>query len=120
MTIQLPIANWKELLLWLLRIRKRFAVENQSMEPTLRAGDLVLVDPRAYRSALPQDGDIVVVRHPHDPHLWIIKRVQFLDEAGRCYLVSDNATHPESRDSRSFGFVAVENILGRVASFIRE
>ena len=118
MSTQLPTANWKELLLWLLRRRKRFAVENQSMEPTLYAGDLVFVDTGSYRSAAPQDSDIVVAYHPQQPELRIIKRIQFLDDAGRCYLVSDNATHPDSRDSGSFGFVDPQNVIGRVTSCV--
>jgi len=35
-------------------------VESASMEPTLRAGDHLLVDDRAYRDAPPRRGDLVV------------------------------------------------------------
>lgn len=89
------------------------------MLPTLQPSDIVLVNVAAYRTKLPQEDDIVVARHPNNLQLTIIKRVQFLDEAGRCYLISDNATDPSSRDSRSFGFVPPQNLIGRATSYIR-
>lgn len=118
-TMSLPVADWLELIRWLAYKRKRFVVENRSMLPTLQPHDLVFVDVAAYRTDLPKEDDIVVVTHPHNPQLTIIKRVQFLDETGRCYLVSDNAADPESRDSRSFGFVPPENLVGRATSYMR-
>ena len=90
-TLPLPAADWRELLRWVTFRRKRFLVENCSMQPTLSPNDLVFVDVAAYRTNLPKEDDIVVARHPHTSELAIIKRVQFLDEAGRCYLISDNA-----------------------------
>lgn len=113
-------ADWRELLRWLTFRRKRFLVENCSMQPTLKPNDLVLVDVAAYRFAPPNENDIIVARHPHAPKLTIIKRVQFLDDAGRCYLISDNAADPESQDSRAFGFVPPENLIGRATSYIRK
>lgn len=41
-----------------------FRIESQSMLPTLRAGDRVLVDKRAYRDALPRRGDLVAFHAP--------------------------------------------------------
>ena len=38
-----PHAGSKEILLWLLRRRRRFRIEGHSMEPVLREGDEVLV-----------------------------------------------------------------------------
>lgn len=115
----LPLADWRELVSWLARRRKRFIVENRSMQPTLNPNDLVLVDVSAYRVDLPLEDEIVVARHPHNPHLTIIKRVQFLDEAGQCYLIGDNVAEPTSQDSRSFGFVPQANLIGRATSYIR-
>ncbi|MGW1725883.1 signal peptidase I [Streptomyces sp. NPDC002306] len=47
-------------------------VESTSMEPTLRAGDHLLVDERAYRDAPPRRGDLVVF---HGTDARLIKRV---------------------------------------------
>jgi signal peptidase I len=41
-----------------------FRIDSASMLPTLRAGDRVLVDKRAYRDALPRRGDLVVFHAP--------------------------------------------------------
>ncbi|MEA2240630.1 MAG: signal peptidase [Solirubrobacteraceae bacterium] len=41
-----------------------FRIDSGSMLPTLRAGDRVLVDKRAYRDALPRRGDLVVFHAP--------------------------------------------------------
>ena len=47
-------ANALELLRWGLGRRRRFRIKGESMEPTLKSGDFVLVDEHAYRKRLPQ------------------------------------------------------------------
>ena len=103
-------SNFKELLLWLIRLRRRFRVTGASMFPLLTAGDEVLVDPRAYRQQPPQIGDIVVAQHPTQADLQIIKRVAQVMGDGRFHLQGDNAN--ESSDS----LVPPNLILGRVTS----
>lgn len=107
-------SNLKEKLAWLLRLRKRYRVKGASMVPTLKEGDTVLVNLRAYRSHPPQPDDVVMALHPNLPDQKIFKRVQFVNEYGRVYLIGDNKT--ESNDSRDFGPLAPECILGRVSS----
>jgi signal peptidase I len=41
-----------------------FRTDGASMLPTLRSGDQVLVDKRAYRDGLPRRGDLVVFHRP--------------------------------------------------------
>lgn len=53
----------------------RVLVEGFSMRPTLDDGQYVLVNKMAYRSALPDYGDIVVFHFPVDPGQDFIKRV---------------------------------------------
>jgi len=84
------------------------------MAPLLRPGDEVLVDMRAYRQMRPCLGDIVVARHPYRSDLLLIKRVAQVLENGSCTLEGDNPT--ESTDSRAFGSLPPECILGRVTS----
>ncbi|MGK7918651.1 MAG: nickel-type superoxide dismutase maturation protease [Trichodesmium sp.] len=110
----IEVSNNKELLLWLLRLRQRFCVTGFSMFPLLKPGDEVLVDTKAYRHCLPEIGDLVVAEHPHHLELKIIKRVAFVDQHGDCFLVGEN--REESSDSRSFGFVNLQQIIGRVTS----
>lgn len=111
---ELKESSWRELLLWLLRCRKRFRVTGTSMVPLLRSGDEVLVDPRAYEQVAPHVGDMVVSRHPYRADVRLVKRITAILEDGRCLLGGDNPS--DSTDSRSFGAVAPQQILGRVIS----
>lgn len=83
------------------------------MRPLLQAGDQVLVNPLAYRHKPPQVGDLVVAQHPEKADLRLIKRVALVFEQS-CFLEGDNRL--ESTDSRSFGCVPFELLLGRVTS----
>ena len=107
-------SSWRELLVGLLRFRKRFRVTGTSMAPLLQPGDEVLVDPRAYKQAAPRVGDIVVSRHPYRADVRLVKRITAILKDGRCLLEGDNPS--ESTDSRSFGAVTPQQILGRVIS----
>ncbi|MEZ4860877.1 MAG: nickel-type superoxide dismutase maturation protease [Caldilineaceae bacterium] len=111
---QLPQSNLREWLGWLVGRRKLVQVTGLSMTPLLQPGDRLFVNPHAYRQVPPQDGDLVVARHPHQPNLTIIKRVAFTTLDQRCYLLSDNQA--EGSDSRSFGFLPFDQILGQVTS----
>ncbi len=99
----------------MLRRRTRFAVVGPSMEPTLRAGQVVLVN----RQADPQVGDVVVAMHPRRRGLKIIKRMADGSAGAGWVLASDNAAEPNSEDSRTFGPVASSAIIGRVTSVVR-
>ncbi|NEO27936.1 MAG: nickel-type superoxide dismutase maturation protease [Kamptonema sp. SIO4C4] len=104
--------SWREFLLWVFRQRRRFRVTGESMLPLLQPGEEVLVDFRAYKTTSPRVGDLVIARHPRQPELQLIKRVQGVQENGDCFLVGDNLV--ASTDSRQFGGVAPDLILGRV------
>ncbi|HEY7598616.1 MAG TPA: S24/S26 family peptidase [Candidatus Limnocylindrales bacterium] len=78
--------------------RWRVAVVGHSMEPTLREGDWLLVDPlgepgQAVRA--PAIGDLVVARDQRAPGRWLVKRVTATGSAGRLTLAGD---HPAHRD----------------------
>ena len=111
---ELNESSRRELLFWLLRFRKRFRVIGTSMLPLLQPGDEVLVDARAYQHAAPCVGDIVVSRHPYRADVRLVKRITAILRDGRCLLAGDNPS--DSTDSRSFGAVAPQQILGRVIS----
>jgi nickel-type superoxide dismutase maturation protease len=84
------------------------------MAPLLQAGDHVLVDWRAYRSRSPRPGDIIVAQHPYRRDLRIVKRVASVLDNGYCVLEGHNPI--ESTDSRAFGPLPPDKILGRVTS----
>ena len=129
-------------------VSERIRVESISMQPTLYAGDMVIVNKLAYRfNNSPHRGDVIVFKYPPDPEsIPYIKRIVGLpgDQVhiadGKVYIngllidepylkVSTNRggdwTVPDkqlfvmgdnrnnSRDSRAWGFVPFENIIGR-------
>ncbi len=111
---KLPESSYFELLLWLLRRRRRFQVTGVSMVPLLQPGHEVLVDCAAYERKPPCVGDIIVAQHPKQQDLRLIKRVTQVLPDGSCLLVGENLS--QSTDSRAFGAIAPHYILGRVTS----
>lgn len=108
---QLRSSQLTDVVLWLLRQRRRFRVVGASMLPLLEAGTEVLINPAAYRQQPPQPGDLVVAHHPHQPGLRLIKWVVYV-EAGGIFLQGLNTA--ASTDSREFGLVSQGDILGQV------
>ena len=110
-------------------------VRDDSMLPTLRPGDRLLVDRGAYRHEAPRIGDIVVLVDPQQPERWLVKRVAGVGPGrfwrsgtglvttespeagapidlpqGSVYVTGDA---PGSRDSRMFGPVPWTALVGR-------
>jgi nickel-type superoxide dismutase maturation protease len=110
----LPDSNAVEILLWIMRLRRRVRVSGASMIPTLAADDEVLVDTRAYAQRIPQPGEIVVARRPDRQEIILVKRVAGVQPDGRILLQGDNPA--ASTDSFDFGPVALEHLVGKVTS----
>ena len=108
MSIDLPVAGWKDQVLLILRRRIAFVVDGESMSPILKSGDKVLVDMRAPIVI----GDIVLAKHPYKQGTQILKRVTEITSSGDYFLTGDNAG--ESTDSRMFGSLKPDHILGKV------
>ncbi len=89
----------------------RVAIEGPSMEPTLGAGDWLLVDPDAYARRSPAIGELVLAPDPRQDDRLLIKRVDSVDPDGRLWLAGDDAGH--STDSRAFGAVDPTSVAGR-------
>ncbi len=83
------------------------------MRPTLLPGDRLWVDLGAYRSAPPAPGEIVVLVDPGGPERWLVKRIRSV-EGGAAFVVGD--APGTSRDSRSFGTVPLDRLVGRVVA----
>lgn len=70
-TLALSVA----LFLGINAVTARVLVDGFSMRPTLDNGEYVLVNKIAFRSSLPEYGDIIVFHFPVDPNQDFIKRV---------------------------------------------
>jgi nickel-type superoxide dismutase maturation protease len=88
-------------------------VTGPSMVPTLRHGDWLLIQyvkgPEVVRDVV-REGDVVVLRHPLQQDLLIVKRAVERRDGG-WWVLGDN-TFAES-DSRQFGTVPDELVLAR-------
>ncbi|HEX3100505.1 MAG TPA: nickel-type superoxide dismutase maturation protease, partial [Pyrinomonadaceae bacterium] len=107
---ELPEASLYDLALIFLGSRCKYICEGTSMHPTLRDGEVVLVD----RAAPIEVGDIVVAKHPVEQNSEVIKRVERINERGHYFLVGDNLE--DSNDSRHYGAVTREYIKGKVVA----
>ena len=108
MNERLRKANWKDRILYRVGKRSAFLVKGNSMTPTLCNGEVVLVIPLAVYSV----GDVVLANHPYKSSVKILKRVAQIEPNGALHLIGDNPA--ESTDSRTFGTVSIESIIGKV------
>jgi nickel-type superoxide dismutase maturation protease len=83
------------------------AVSGDSMAPAYRDGDFVLV----WRTKRVRVGDVVAAHDPRQPTRVVVKRVA-IQAGGRLWLLGDNAV--ASTDSRTFGAVSLDAVVGRV------
>ena len=89
----------------------RYRVEGDSMTPALRDGERVFVSRASYWFRAPREGDIVVLRDPREPSRVLVKRVAGREGDGWVVLGDNPAA---STDSRHFGPVGREQIIGKV------
>ncbi|MFF7179273.1 nickel-type superoxide dismutase maturation protease [Streptomyces sp. NPDC008121] len=87
-------------------------VTGVSMVPTLLHGDRLLV----HYGALPRPGSVAVLRHPLQQDLLIVKRL--VEPRGDGWWVLGDNPAAEG-DSRVFGVVPAEMVLGRVRARYR-
>ena len=104
----LPEAGLYDKALVFLGSRHKYICEGKSMNPTLKDGEVVLVD----REAGIGVGDVVVAKHPIEQNSEVVKRVARITDRGHYFLVGDNLD--DSIDSRHYGAVAKEYIKGKV------
>jgi len=119
LTILLAVLLGLTVVLWVCPLRLA-VVTGQSMAPTLKSGQLVLID-RAYDRSQPiTSGDVVALTVEDQV---IVKRVRSVGEYGRpgfastappgtVFVLGDASQI--SWDSRDFGPVPTDRILGRV------
>ncbi len=90
----------------------RFQVEGESMTPAFSPGERVLVNRAAYWFSKPRPGDSVVVRDPRRQERLLFKRIDRPAGTDGWLVLGDNTK--ASTDSRTFGPVGPELIVGKV------
>src|SRR5687768_9427936 len=109
----LPEANLYEMALVFLGSRHKYICHGRSMNPTLKDGEVVLVD----RDAEIRVDDIVVAKHPFEQGE-VVKRVAQINERGDYFLIGDNLE--DSTDSRHYGAVTRRYIKGKIVARLSE
>lgn len=71
----------------------RVAVRGHSMEPSLRDGDWLLVNSRAFVRRAPRPGELVVARDPRATDRIVVKRVGQVLPEQRLVLAGDHPAH---------------------------
>ena len=91
-------------------------VSGQSLFPDFEDGDFVLVSkvPILFRSLLP--GEVVAFRHPD--YGMMIKKIDSISPNGKELTLI--GSHPSSVDSRQFGPVHRETVIGKVILHIHK
>lgn len=85
----------------------KIKVVGHSMEPTLKQNQIVIVSSIPYFFRKPKIGDVVVLKRQK----YIIKRIAAIKKE-QVFVIGDNKK--ESNDSRHFGWIGKDNILGKV------
>ncbi|SEN49857.1 nickel-type superoxide dismutase maturation protease [Actinacidiphila rubida] len=91
-------------------------VTGPSMAPTLLHGDWLLIQKVSSGAALVREGDVVVLRHPLQQDLLIVKRAVERRDGG-WWVMGDNRF--VENDSREFGTVPDELVLARARGRFR-
>ncbi|MBD2393918.1 nickel-type superoxide dismutase maturation protease [Cyanobacterium aponinum FACHB-4101] len=111
MQSEIPHCSFIDFLLLVTRRRRRFRVTGLSMLPLLSPEEEIIVDPYYYRNISPQVNDIVIVEHPLQSQLKIVKRInQIIGD--KYFIIGDNQHF--STDSRHFGLISQSLIVGKV------
>lgn len=104
----------REVLALAVRRRQLHRVHGHSMQPALVEGSLVVM--KAVPAREIRLGDIVLVRHPYRG-VHLVKRVAAKDRDGRLWVMGD--ADDGSTDSRSFGAISPDRLLGRATAVLK-
>lgn len=103
-----------------LLVAQPFLVSGNSMFPTFKNNDYLIVDELTYRFRAPRQGEVIIFRSPVEPGKFLIKRIVGLPGGtirglslgeNEYFVEGDNRT--ESFDSRFWGPLMRERITGR-------
>lgn len=94
---------------------KLLKITGDSLTPEYQNGDFVIISKIPFLFTPPSPGDVIAFRQAGYGQL--IKRIQHITQNGGVNVIG---SHPESVDSRVFGPVRRESILGKVIWHIRK
>ena len=113
MQSEIPHSKLIDFLLLLTSRRRRFRVTGSSMSPLLFDGEEIII--ACLPDLIPslRVDDIVVLVHPLESNLKIVKRIKAIAPNGKKFFVQGDNLFA-STDSRHFGWVDENLIIGKV------
>ena len=96
----------------MLRLLK---ITGESLAPEYQEGDFVFVSKIPFWFSPPSSGDVIAFHQPG--YGLLIKRIRQVDQGNTLHVIG---THEGSVDSRTFGAVRREQIVGKVIWHIRK
>lgn len=90
----------------------RFIVEGNSMLPSYKSGEHLLINKIIYKIRSPKRGEVIVARHPKEKNILLLKRINDFVGPTSFVVISDN--QDEGTDSRFFGAIKQKDIVGKV------
>ena len=85
----------------------RFIIKEKSMEPNFKEGENILVTKIFFKLKV---GDIIIFRHTTPPYIFC-KRISKISK-NKYFVIGDNKKN--SIDSRNFGSISKNDIIGKV------
>jgi signal peptidase I len=107
------LRNLREVFTMILHLYK---VTEQSLAPVFQEGDFVIILKIPFLFDHYKEGDVVVFNQITYGRM--IKRVQAVSPAGDALFVI--GSHPNSVDSREFGSIPIQSVLGKVVWHFRK
>ena len=83
------------------------------MEPLYKEGDFVFLNKLSYLVFRPKAGDVIVLSHPQEDRLILKYIIKGKIKGGHSFYWVEGLNKEESSDSRSFGWIRREMILGK-------
>lgn len=92
-------------------------LEGDSMWPTFVHGDVLTFSHN--ESGDFTKGDVLLVRHPFNGSLLMVKRLKRILDDGRLFVEGDQVDPTASEDSHNFGPIHVSNVVGRWTGLVK-
>jgi signal peptidase I len=94
---------------------KLLKITGDSLTPEYQNGDFVIISKIPFLFSPASPGDVIAFHQPG--YGLMIKRIQYITQDGGVNVIG---SHPESIDSRVFGPIRKESMLGKVIWHIRK